>query len=750
MAKKRKNDTQQDDVITYAPVEPQLITETIEKNYMPYAMSVIVSRAIPEIDGLKPAHRKLLYTMFKMGLLSGPRTKSANVVGQTMRLNPHGDASIYETMVRLTKGNASLLHPFVDSKGSFGKQYSSDMKYAASRYTEVKLDPFCQELFRGIDKNAVDFVPNYDGTTEEPLLLPTNFPNLLVTPNTGIAVGMASNICSFNLAEICDGTVALLKKPRLTTEELMNHIIAPDFSGGGILIYDKAQLHQIYETGSGSFRLRARYVYDKENNCIDILEIPYSTTIELILNKISELVKEGKLKEITDFRDEIDLSGFKLTLDLRKGVDPDALMQKLFKLTSLEDSFKCNFNILVDYVPRQMGLIEILSEWIRFRMTCLRRELSFDLKKKEDKLHLLNALALIMLDIDKAIAIIRGTEKESDVVPNLMEGFGIDEVQADYIAEIRLRNLNRQYILSRIMESEDLEAEIKQIKAILGDELKLKALIAKQLNDIKKKYGMPRKTRLVDVSEVSNEAPVEQVENYNVRLYLTRDGYFKKITLRSLQGSDEQKYKDGDYLISECETDNLSSLIFFTNQRRVYRTMTRNFDCVKASSLGDFLPAQLKMDLQSEERPIFMRVQQSYPENENFIFIFENGKGVRVSSSAFQTQGNRSKLTGAFSAASPIVAVLYEEQPFDLTLVSDAGKAITLSSSLIPIAATRTAGGVSLLSLKKGQRVLEAFPAENSPIEQIKGIRKIKIPSTGIAINPEDAEKIKLRHPAEQ
>ena len=630
MAKKRKNDTQQDDVITYAPVEPQLITETIEKNYMPYAMSVIVSRAIPEIDGLKPAHRKLLYTMFKMGLLSGPRTKSANVVGQTMRLNPHGDASIYETMVRLTKGNASLLHPFVDSKGSFGKQYSSDMKYAASRYTEVKLDPFCQELFRGIDKNAVDFVPNYDGTTEEPLLLPTNFPNLLVTPNTGIAVGMASNICSFNLAEICDGTVALLKKPRLTTEELMNHIIAPDFSGGGILIYDKAQLHQIYETGSGSFRLRARYVYDKENNCIDILEIPYSTTIELILNKISELVKEGKLKEITDFRDEIDLSGFKLTLDLRKGVDPDALMQKLFKLTSLEDSFKCNFNILVDYVPRQMGLIEILSEWIRFRMTCLRRELSFDLKKKEDKLHLLNALALIMLDIDKAIAIIRGTEKESDVVPNLMEGFGIDEVQADYIAEIRLRNLNRQYILSRIMESEDLEAEIKQIKAILGDELKLKALIAKQLNDIKKKYGMPRKTRLVDVSEVSNEAPVEQVENYNVRLYLTRDGYFKKITLRSLQGSDEQKYKDGDYLISECETDNLSSLIFFTNQRRVYRTMTRNFDCVKASSLGDFLPAQLKMDLQSEERPIFMRVQQSYPENENFIFIFENGKGCVI------------------------------------------------------------------------------------------------------------------------
>ena len=750
MAKKRKNDIQQDDIITYAPVEPQLITETIEKNYMPYAMSVIVSRAIPEIDGLKPAHRKLLYTMFKMGLLSGPRTKSANVVGQTMRLNPHGDASIYETMVRLTKGNASLLHPFVDSKGSFGKQYSSDMKYAASRYTEVKLDPFCQELFRGIDKNAVDFVPNYDGTTQEPLLLPTNFPNLLVTPNTGIAVGMASNICSFNLAEVCDGTIALLKKPRLTTEELMNHIKAPDFSGGGILIYDKEQLRQIYDTGIGSFRLRARYVYDKENNCIDILEIPYSTTIEMILNKISELVKEGKLKDITDFRDEIDLSGFKLTLDLRRGVDPDALMQRLFKLTSLEDSFKCNFNILVDYVPRQMGLIEILSEWIRFRMTCLRRELTFDLKKKEDKLHLLNALALIMLDIDKAIAIIRGTEKESDVVPNLMEGFGIDEVQADYIAEIRLRNLNRQYILSRIMESEDLEAEIKQIKAILGDELKLKALIAKQLSDIKKKYGIPRKTKLVDVSEISNEAPVEQVENYNVRLYLTRDGYFKKITLRSLQGSDEQKYKDGDYLISECETDNLSSLIFFTNQRRVYRTMTRNFDCVKASSLGDFLPAQLKMDLQNEERPIFMRVQQDYPENENFIFIFENGKGVRVSASAFQTQGNRSKLTGAFSASSPIVAVLYEDKPFDLTLVSDAGKAITLSSSLIPIAATRTAGGVSLLTLKKGQKLLEAFPADSNYIEQVKGIRKIKIPSTGTAINPEDIEKIKLRHPSEQ
>ncbi len=743
---RKKNEVKKDEPIVYAPVEPQLITETIEKNYMPYAMSVIVSRAIPEIDGLKPAHRKLLYTMYKMGLLTGPRTKSANIVGQTMRLNPHGDASIYETMVHLTRGNASLLHPLVDSKGSFGKQYSSDMKYAASRYTEAKLDPFCQELFRGIDKNAVDFVPNYDGTTEEPLLLPTTFPNILVTPNTGIAVGMASNICSFNLAEICDGAVALLKKPRLTTEELMNFVKAPDFSGGGILIYDKEQMRQIYETGSGSFRLRARYVYDKEQNCIDILQIPYSTTIEIILNKISELVKEGKLKEISDFRDEIDLSGFKLTLDLRRGVDPEALMQKLFRLTSLEDSFKCNFNILINYAPRQMGLIEILSEWILFRMSCLRRELHFDLKKKEDKLHLLNALALILLDIDKAISIIRGTEKEEDVVPNLMDGFGIDEVQANYIADIKLRNLNRQYILNRIMESEDLEQEIKQIREILGDELKLKGVIAKQLLEIKKKYGEPRRTQLLDAADIVSTPAIEQVENYNVRLYLTKEGYFKKITLRSLQGSDEQKYKDGDYLLSECETDNLSSLLFVTDGRRIYRTHTRVFDCVKASLLGDYLPAKLEMDIPNGEKPIFMQVNPTYKENEYFVFIFENGKGVRISASAYLTQGNRSKLTGAYSASSPIVSVLYETKPFDITLVSDAGKAITISSSMIPIAATRTAGGVTLMSLKKGQKLLEATATE-AGIYDPKGTKKLKIPATGVALSPSDQKKLKTRFP---
>ena len=747
MAKKKKGELLPDEPIVYAPVEPQLITETIEKNYMPYAMSVIVSRAIPEIDGLKPAHRKLLYTMFKMGLLTGPRTKSANIVGQTMRLNPHGDASIYETMVRLTKGNASLLHPLVDSKGSFGKQYSSDMKYAASRYTEAKLDPFCSELFRGIDKNAVDFVPNYDGTMQEPLLLPTTFPNILVTPNTGIAVGMASNICSFNLAEICDGTIALLKKPRLTTEELMNHIKAPDFSGGGILIYDYEQLRQIYETGSGSFRLRSRYVYDKAQNCIDILQIPYSTTIEIILNKISELVKEGKLKEISDFRDEIDLSGFKLTLDLKKGVDPDALMQKLFRLTTLEDSFKCNFNILVDYAPRQMGLIEILTEWIRFRMKCVRRELEFDLKKKEDKLHLLNALALILLDIDKAIAIIRGTEKEEDVVPNLMKGFGIDEIQADYIADIKLRNLNRQYILNRIMESTDLEAEIAQIKEILGDELKLKGLIAKQLNEIKKKYGMPRKTQLLDAADIISAPVVEQVENYNVHLYLTREGYFKKITLRSLQGSDEQKYKDGDYLLSEAETDNLSSLLFFTDGRRAYRAQTKNFDCVKASALGDYLPAKLEMDIPNGEKPVFMQVNPTYSEKEHYVFIFENGKGVRVSAAAYQTQGNRAKLTSAFSGAAGIAAVFHETKPFDITLVSDAGKAITLSTSMIPVAATRTAGGVTLMSLKKGQRILEAVAADTNIYEQVKGIRKLKIPATGVSMTEESVKTMKQRFP---
>ncbi len=731
--------------IVYAPSRPQPITETIEKNYMPYVMTVILSRAIPEIDGLKPSHRKLLYTMYKMGLLNGNRTKSANVVGQTMKLHPHGDAAIYETMVRLTRGNETLLHPLVDSKGSFGKQYSSDMKYAASRYTEVKLDSFCAELFRGIDKDAVDFVDNYDGTLKEPVLLPTTFPNVLVTPNSGIAVGMASNICSYNLGEICDGTIAMLKNPRISAEKLMEIIKAPDFPGGGDIIYNAEDMLNVFTTGQGSIKIRARYVYNKQENCIDIVQIPYSTTIETILNKIAELYKLGKLKEITDFRDEIDLSGFKLTIDLRRGVDPDKLMQKLFKLTALEDSFKCNFNVLVDAVPRTMGVPEILSEWIRFRMGCVRRELAYDLKKKEEKLHLLLGLGKILLDIDKAIRIVRNTEKESDVVPNLIKGFGIDEIQAEYIAEIKLRYLNREYILNRIQEINELENEIAAIKEILGDDLKVKALIAKQLADIKKKYGKPRKSYIIHSDDIEEYKEEENIENYNVRLYMTNEGYFKKITLQSLRGNDEQKLKDGDFITFTADTDNLAELVFITDKCQLYRAKVCDFDTTKASAMGDFIPVKLGMD--SGEKPIFMRVQPSYPEKENFVFIFENGKGVRVPVTAYVTKATRRKLVGAYSDASPIVAVLYEKEkePFEIMLLSNVDRAIVIKSSLIPVKTTRTSAGVQLMVLKKDQKLVAAYDDFATRFEETKGYRKIKIPAPGILLSEKDITKQQLR-----
>ena len=706
MAKKSKNIKQATEIV-YAPVQNQLITDTLEKNYMPYVMSVIVSRAIPEIDGLKPSHRKLLYTMYKMGLLTGGRTKSANVVGQTMKLNPHGDMAIYETMVRLTKGNESLLHPFVDSKGSFGKQYSSNMKFAASRYTEVKLDSICQELFRGIDKNAVDMIDNYDGTMKEPVLLPTTFPNVLVTPNKGIAVGMASDICSFNLSEVCDGTIALLKNPRLTTERMLDIIKAPDFPGGGAIIYDREAMKQIYETGSGSVKIRSRYNYDKEQNSIDIIQIPYSTSIELILNKISELVKEGRLKEVVDFRDEIDLSGFKLTLDLRRGVDPDKLMNKLFKLTPLEDSFKCNFNILINSTPRQMGVIEILQEWIKFRVACLSRELEFDLGKKKDKLHLLLGLGKILLDIDKAIRIIRHTEKEEDVIPNLMSGFGIDEIQAEYIADIKLRNLNKQYIINRINEIEGLQAEIAHIEEILSDELKIKALISSQLTEIKKKYGQPRRSQLIHTDDIEVYDDKVEIENFNARIYLTREGYFKKITLQSLRGNDEHKLKENDEIVTSYDTDNLSELIFFTDKCQLYRAKTADFECCKASAMGEYLPAKLNMD--EGEKPIFMMLHTGYKEGENFVFIFENGKGVRVPAVCYETKSVRRKLVGAYSSASPIVAVFHEveKNPFEIMLVSDVDRAIVIKTSLIPQKSTRGSGGVTLMTLKKGQKLVD-------------------------------------------
>jgi DNA gyrase subunit A len=659
-----------------------------------------------------------------------------------MKLNPHGDMAIYETMVRLTRGHEALLHPFVDSKGSFGKQYSSNMRFAASRYTEVKLDSFCSELFKGIDKDAVDLIPNYDNTMQEPVLLPTTFPNILVTPNMGIAVGMASNICSFNLGEICDGTIAVLKNPNVSTDKIMDIVKAPDFPGGGAILYDREEMKQIYETGSGSVKIRSRYNYDKAQNCIDIIQIPYSTSIEVILNKISDLVKEGKLKEVVDFRDEIDLSGFKLTLDLRRGVDPDKLMLKLFKLTPLEDSFKCNFNVLIDSTPRQLGVVPIIKEWIKFRLECLKRELRFDLKKKKDKLHLLLGLGKILLDIDKAIKIIRHTEKEEDVIPNLMSGFGIDEIQADYIAEIKLRNLNKQYIINRINEIEGLQAEIAKIEDILADELKQKALISTQLSDIKKKYGQPRRSQIIHMDDVVAYNADEEVENYNVRLYMTREGYFKKITLQSLRGADEQKLKDGDILTHTAETDNLSDLIFVTNKQQMYRAKTADFECCKASAMGEFLPAKLGMD--EGEKPVFMRVQKDYPEHEHFVYIFENGKGVRVPASCYETKGNRRKLVGAYSAASPICAVFYEieKDPYEILLVSDAERAISIKTSLIPVKTTRSSGGVTLMTMKKNNKLL--YATDKIPEAYSKGYKKLKIPASGTTIPDSDLSALQL------
>ena len=732
MAKKTTKDKKAVEKIEYAPIRPQLITDTIEKNYMPYVMSVIISRAIPEIDGFKPAHRKLLYTMYKMGLLTGGRTKSTNVVGRTLTLNPHGDAAVYETMVRLTRGYEALLHPFIDSKGSFGKQYSSDMKYAASRYTEVKLDTFCNELFSGISKDAVDMVDNYDGTLKEPVLFPTTFPNVLVTPNMGIAVGMASNICSFNLAEICDGTIALLKKPNLPVEKLMEIIKAPDFSGGGQIIYDAEQFKNIYTTGQGSFRIRSRYSYDKANNCIDILQIPYSTTIEQIMDKIAELVKSGKVKEITDFRDEIDLSGFKLTIDIRKGTDPDKLMARLFKLTPLEDSFKCNFNVLINGAPRTLGIAELLGEWIKFRTVCVRRELTYELKEKKDQLHLLLALGKILLDIDKAIRIIRRTEKEEQVIPNLMEGFTIDEIQAEYIANIKLRNLNRQYILNKIAEIEDLKKEIEHLEELLGDEFKIKAYIANQLNDIKKKYGQPRKSQIIHVDNVPVfEEP--KVESYPVYLVLSKEGYLKKITMRSLQGNDEQKFKDGDSLLTSFNADNADELTFFTDKCKVFKCKVDDIETTKASLLGDFVPAKLGMD--AGEKPMYVTTQTGYPAGTNMVFIFENGKGVRVPVTAYETKAVRRKLTSAYSDASPVVAILddTDKKPREIMLISSDNRAIAIKTALIPQKTTRTSSGVTLMTLKKGQTVT----AVQLDVEDSKGYKKTKIPATGVPLTGE-------------
>ncbi len=731
MARKKKDDTKK--VYTEPAPYNQPITETIEKNYMPYVMTVIISRAIPEIDGFKPSHRKLLYTMYKMGLMNGPRAKSSKIVGQAMTLHPHGDASIYETMVRLTRGNETLLHPFVDSKGSFGKQYSRDMAYAASRYTEAKLDPFCAELFSGIDKDAVDFVPNFDNSTTEPVLLPTTFPNILVSPNTGIAVGMASNICSFNLAEVCDGTIALLKNPNLSVDRLMNIIKAPDFSGGAFLIYDREQMKKIYETGKGSIKLRAKYKYDRENGCIDVLQIPYSTSIELIMKKLTELIKDSKVKEITDVRDEIDLSGFRLTIDVKRGTDPDALMKKLYKLTPLEDDFGCNFNVLVGGVPMQLGVLDILKHWIDFRMTCVRRELRFTLDRKKEKLHLLLGLGKILLDIDKAVKIVRETEKESEVVPHLMEGFRIDEVQAEYIAEIKLRHLNREYIINRIKEIESLKEEIAGIEEILGDELKLKAHIAEQLREIKKKYAIPRKTQLLYSEDLTDEDVPEETENYKVRVVFTRGGYFKKVTFQSLRGNDEQKLKEGDEIVYTEDAENIDDIIVFTDKCKVYKAKIADFESVKASSLGEYLAPKLNFD--TDEKPIMVKVLPQDVSGHNIVFIFENGKGVRVPVSSYETKAARRRLTGAYSSASPVVGAVYETEPLDIYIEDSAGFAITVKSSLIPEKATRTASGVTVFSLKKERRVVRVESGERLENLPVGACRKIKIPALGVNVS---------------
>ena len=718
-----------------AEVLEQPITETLETNYMPYAMSVIVSRAIPEIDGFKPSHRKLLYTMFKMGLLTGARTKSANIVGQTMRLNPHGDAAIYETMVRLSAGYQALLTPFVDSKGNFGKVFSRDMSYAASRYTEAKLSSICAELFRDIDKDTVDLVDNYDGSMKEPSLLPTAFPNVLVSANMGIAVGMASQICGFNLAEVCDTTVAWLRDPE---HDLLSTMPAPDFPTGGEIIYDRAQMENIYRTGRGSFKVRARWRYIQKENIIEIYEIPYTTTSEAIIDKVAELIKTGKIREINDMRDETDLSGLRLAIDLKRGADPDKLMQKLFRMTTLQDAFPCNFNILVAGNPRVMGVVEILEEWTAWRIECIRRRVFFDLSKKKEKLHLLKGLERILLDIDRAIDIIRNTELESEVVPNLMMGFGIDQTQAEFVAEIKLRNINREYILKRTSETEELERDIEELESIVNNRRKLKAIIIDELKAISKKYGTPRKTGIVYASELEEPDEDEQVEDYAVTLFLSREGYFKKITAQSLRMSGEQKYKDGDELAVSFVSTNRAELLFLTDKQQMYKARVSDFEDGKASVLGIYLPTRLKMD--DGESVIAMIDPGDY--KKHLLLIFENGKAARIELSAYETKTNRRKLVGACSDKSPVKAVMLIGDEFDVACYSSDGRAMIFNTAQLQPKTSRSTQGVAVMSLK-AKRVLEkAMPLKDSDIQNAARYRVRSIPAAGALIKGEDrAEK---------
>ena len=737
MAKKKQPDTSKkmDPHVQglRAEVMEQPICQTLEQNYMPYAMSVIVSRAIPEIDGFKPSHRKLLYTMYKMGLLTGARTKSANIVGQTMRLNPHGDQAIYETMVRLARGNETLLHPFVDSKGNFGKVYSRDMAYAASRYTEAKLDPICQELFRDIDADTVDFVDNYDGSMKEPTLLPTTFPNVLVSANMGIAVGMASNICSFNLAEVCKTAVALIKNP---DADLLDTLPAPDFPTGGEILYDAAEMLQIYKTGRGSFRLRARWRYLKDGNMIEIYEIPYTTATEIIMDKVAELIKAGKIREIADMRDETDLNGLKLTIDLKRGVDPDKLMQKLFKTTTLQDSFGCNFNILIGGMPRVMGVREIFEEWTAWRSECVKRRVYHQLQKKKDKLHLLKGLGKILLDIDKAIRIIRETELDAEVVPNLMIGFGIDQIQAEYVAEIKLRNINKEFLLNRLQETESLEKEIAELEELLGSDKKIKAVICKELDSVAQKYGQPRKTQLIFDHEL--ELPDEpEVPDYPVTVFISREGYFKKITPQSLRMSGEQKFKEGDGLLLSRETTNSAELLVFTDRCQVYKTRLSDFDDSKASVLGDYLPGKLGFD----EGESFFAAIFPGDYSGNLLFVFENGKCAKVDLSGYATKTNRRKLTGAYSDKSPLVSVLELPQEQELVLYASDGRALIFSTAQLAAKTTRSTQGVAVMTLKKNARVQRAQTLAQSAISNQARYRMRSIPAAGAILRQEDTEE---------
>lgn len=719
-------------------VVEQEIPSTLEENYMPYAMSVILSRAIPEIDGFKPSHRKLLYTMYKMGLLTGARTKSANIVGQTMKLNPHGDAAIYDTMVRLSRGYEALLHPYVDSKGNFGKFYSRDMAWAASRYTEAKLDPICGELFRDIDKDTVDFVDNYDNTMKEPTLLPASYPSVLVNANTGIAVGMASSICSFNLREICETTIALIKNPEHNISETLP---APDFSGGAQIIYDKAALDNIYKTGRGSFKLRSRYSYDKSANCIDVLGIPPTTTCEVIIEKIVELVKTGKIKEISDVRDETGIDGLKITIDLKRGADPDRLMQRLYKLTTLEDSFSCNFNVLVGGAPRVMGVRELLTEWTAFRVECVRRRTYFELHKKQDKLHLLKGLELILLDIDKAVKIVRETEEESEVVPNLMIGFGIDEIQAEYVAEIKLRHLNREYILKRTDEIDKLEGEIAELESILQSKTKVKNIIVKELKEVAEKYGQPRRCMLIYPDEIADDEPAEEIPDYPVTLFFTCDGYFKKITPQSLRMSGEQKLKDGDAILREVETTNAAELLFFTNQCRVYKARACDFSDTKASVLGEYIPAKLQME--EGEQAVDMVVTKDY--KGILLFAFENGKAAKLGLELYETKTNRKRLTSAYSDKSPLAGILYLPEDTQAVLTASSGRMLLIDTSALNVKSTRSTQGVSVMRLKKGQRVMKIEKYREGIFEKPSRYRSKTLPALGAFPAEEDSgEQLKL------